>query len=65
MSTLPGPVCIAESHQDSNVEDKKCHVEVAIVENLFRQKPPINSPLEQELTTEFKRSADVGDGIDD
>ena len=60
----PGPMSVAECHQDGNVECKKCHVEVAIVEYLFRQKPPIHSPLEQKLTTEFKRLMDVGDGID-
>jgi len=42
------------------MEYKQSEVEVAIVENLFRQKAPVHSPLEQELATEFKRSTEVG-----
>jgi len=38
-------------------------MEVAIMENLFRQKPPVDCPLEQELATKFKRSINVGDRI--
>jgi len=43
-----------EDEQNSDVKHEKRQVEVAIVENLFRQKPPVYRPLEQELTTKFK-----------
>jgi len=54
---------VTEGQQNHNVQCKKCQVEVAIVENLFWQKPPIYRPLKQKLATKLKWSTDVGDGI--
>ena len=56
---------IAECQQDGNVECQEYHMEIAILENLFRQEAPIHRPFEQELSTKLKRSADVGNGIAD
>jgi len=54
----------AEEQQGSDVKKQQSRVKVAIVENLFGQKPPVDGPLEQELATKLERSIHVADRID-
>lgn len=59
------PHVVGENGQEGEVTDEKSDVEAFVQEELFRQKSPVNSPLEHENSPQIERSIYVGSPVVD
>ena len=62
-NTLPDPVCVGEEGPCAEVRGQESEVEASMKKQPLGQEPPVDSPLEEELSTQIKRSSDVTNWI--
>ena len=62
-NTLPGPVCVGEEGPCAEVRGQESKVEASMKKQPLGQKPPVDGPLEEELSAQIKRSSDVTNRI--